>query len=190
MPAIRDLLTFFLATQTRINNIPLLLIFESLLLSIRVGCPHLWQQSSPILLAVVSIVLQYGCYFAFGGTNAISSIDLSNAYNGVSGYNVVAVGLLTFVGNWIGPVWWALAAAEIMTSWNSAEAAFITYAWTWTLFVGCSATATMVACTLLRTHLFIWTVFSPKYLYTMAWSLAQHLLVNLGITRLLIAVGS
>ncbi len=45
----------------------------------------------------------------------------------------------------------------------------------------CSSVAllgVMVACMVLRTHLFIWTVFSPKYLYTMVWCLGQHLLVN------------
>jgi ethanolaminephosphotransferase len=47
----------------------------------------------------------------------------------------------------------------------------------------------MAACTLLRTHLFIWTVFSPKYLYAMAWAVGWHLLVNVGLGRLLWTLG-
>jgi ethanolamine phosphate transferase 2 subunit G len=30
----------------------------------------------------------------------------------------------------------------------------------------------------LREHLFIWTVFSPKFLFTVAWVVGQHVLVN------------
>jgi ethanolaminephosphotransferase len=40
----------------------------------------------------------------------------------------------------------------------------------------------MAACTMLRTHLFIWTVFSPKYLYTLAWTILNHLFINLPAT--------
>jgi ethanolaminephosphotransferase len=47
-----------------------------------------------------------------------------------------------------------------------------------TVFVAGSVAAVMAACTVLRTHLFVWTVFSPKYLYCVAWSLGQHLGVN------------
>lgn len=50
-----------------------------------------------------------------------------------------------------------------------------------TLFTSASLLAVMVACTVLRTHLFIWTVFSPKYLFAMAWSLGFHLLISLGL---------
>lgn len=54
-----------------------------------------------------------------------------------------------------------------------------------TVFVAASLMAVMAACTLLRTHLFIWTVFSPKYLYAMAWSVAWHLIVSCGFGGLL-----
>lgn len=59
-----------------------------------------------------------------------------------------------------------------------------------TTFVVWSVLFVMVACTVLRTHLFIWTVFSPKYLYSMAWSLGQHLGVNVGVGGLLYWVGT
>lgn len=50
-----------------------------------------------------------------------------------------------------------------------------------TIFTALSLVAVMAACTALRTHLFIWTVFSPKYLYSMAWSMAYHLGINVGL---------
>jgi ethanolaminephosphotransferase len=54
-----------------------------------------------------------------------------------------------------------------------------------TIFISASLVAVMVACTMLRTHLFIWTVFSPKYLYAMAWAVGWHLVVNIGLGGLL-----
>ena len=59
-----------------------------------------------------------------------------------------------------------------------------------TVFVTASLAFVMAACTLLRTHLFIWTVFSPKYLYSMAWSLGQHLGVNVVCGSLLFWLGT
>lgn len=50
-----------------------------------------------------------------------------------------------------------------------------------TLFTGTMLLSVMAACTALRTHLFIWTVFSPKYLFAMAWGVAWHLGVSVGL---------
>lgn len=47
------------------------------------------------------------------------------------------------------------------------------------VFVTAHLVFVMIACTILRTHLFIWTVFSPKFLYSMAWSLGIHFLGNM-----------
>jgi ethanolamine phosphate transferase 2 subunit G len=49
-----------------------------------------------------------------------------------------------------------------------------------TCFTACSVLAVMVSCTVLREHLFIWTVFSPKYLYEMAWAIGFHLFICIG----------
>lgn len=50
-----------------------------------------------------------------------------------------------------------------------------------TLWTGSMLVAVMAACTALRQHLFIWTVFSPKYLFAMAWGVAWHWGVTLGL---------
>jgi ethanolaminephosphotransferase len=59
-----------------------------------------------------------------------------------------------------------------------------------TVFVASSLLFVMAACTMLRTHLFIWTVFSPKYLYSMAWSMGQHLCINMGAGSVLYWLGT
>jgi ethanolaminephosphotransferase len=205
---LHTLLTLFLVTQTRVTNIPLYFIFinqEFILSSIRFTHTQ---------ITISTLLLGYTSFFALGNSNAISSIDLSNAYNGVSGYNVLAVGVLVFASNWAGPIWWSLTAIKMLVhnsslpklvpqgkkpirDWVAKEmdhllpsetkataekdSPFFNHIVLLTVFTSASVLAVMVACTILRTHLFIWTVFSPKYLYTMAWSLAFHFFVSIGL---------
>lgn len=162
---------------------------------------------------------------------------MSNAYNGVADYNIVAVGVLLFASNWAGAIWWCSAAVTLLLprphvestpaklaaksssnrAWVDRERAQLhadavaaitppkslepeskssTGVDSWTLyttattaFTAASLVAVMAACTLLRTHLFIWTVFSPKYLYAMAWAVGWHLLVCVGLGRPLWVLG-
>lgn len=183
---LHDLLTLFLINQTRATNIPLFLLFEGQFQSLR------YLQLSQAELTLTSVLFQHASFFAFGGSNTISSIDLSNAYNGIVGYNIGAVGVLTFCGNWAGPLWWTSATALLLSQcarrvrhhvWAQHLSSLTTFASNGILFV-------MLACTALRTHLFIWTVFSPKFLYSMTWSIGQHLCINVGYGSLLFWVGS
>ncbi|KAI5293763.1 major facilitator super transporter protein, partial [Ascosphaera pollenicola] len=97
------MLTLFLITQTRAENIFLFTLYETQLAALAT------LRMSALERSVTGLVQQYTSFFAFGGSNSIASIDLSSAYNGVSRYDVVAVGVLTFVGNWAGPVWWVVS---------------------------------------------------------------------------------
>ncbi|KAK1968085.1 GPI ethanolamine phosphate transferase [Colletotrichum sublineola] len=191
-PLLHHLMTLLLATQSRVTNIPLLLLFTfqlPFLASLNLDLPA---------LSITSLLLQYASFFAFGGTNAISSVDLSNAYNGVAGFSVIAVGVLTFISNWAGSIYWASATNLLLLQYRSRRAGddsngrnvFLRHVGHMTLFTACSVAFIMVACEALRTHLFVWTVFSPKYLYCMAWSIGQHLIINVVIAGLLYRLGS
>ncbi|PQE13922.1 gpi ethanolamine phosphate transferase 2 protein [Rutstroemia sp. NJR-2017a BBW] len=103
MRTIHDLFTLFLITQSRATNIPLILLFDILFKLLSTLNLSLVEISTTILL------LQHFSFFAFGNSNAISSVDLSSAYNGVDSYNILAVGILTFVSNWAGPLFCASA---------------------------------------------------------------------------------
>ena len=194
-------LTLILVMQSRSENIPLLLLSfqQSALLSDLTLSPT--AKTFNILLNA------YTSYFAAGGTNSISSIDLSNAYNGVSSYNVVAVGVLLFIGNWAGPIYWSVVGvklaiagcAEDSTDGKShsktneslrrrAWAAWKRHVALLTLFFAIGTTGVMCACLFLRTHLFVWTVFSPKFLYQAAWVVGWHVSVNLAIGWILMLV--
>ncbi|KAF7889213.1 hypothetical protein EAF00_009513 [Botryotinia globosa] len=174
MRTIHDLIVLLLITQTRATNIPLILVFElqySLLSTLNL---------SLIEITTTTLLLQQTSFFALGNSNAISSIDLSSAYNGVDSYNVFAVGVLIFVSNWAGPLYFTSAGNLLLLKlWKKdglkRKSVWSNHITLLTVFIASSLTATMIACTVLRTHLFIWTVFSPKFLYTMAWSAGMHL---------------
>ena len=183
---LHDLITMFLMTQSRVANIPLFLLFEFQYHCLK--CLRL----SDVELTLTILQLQFSSFFAFGGSNAISSVDLSNAYNGVAGYNVMAVGVLTFVGNWAGPLWWTSAIAILLSKRRTQGrwVSWLRHLSLLTSFASASVLFVMLACTALRTHLFIWTVFSPKYLYVMAWCFGQHLCINIGLGSLLFWIGT
>ncbi|OAA34419.1 Alkaline-phosphatase-like, core domain protein [Metarhizium rileyi] len=183
---IHHLYTFLAMTQSRATNIPLLLFSTALLRLLD------FRKLTVAEITTSSVLLQYTSFFAFGGSNAISSVDLSSAYNGVSGFSVIAVGLLTFVSNWAGPIFWVVATNLLLLEKHRQGQRYVfrSHLSLLTLFATVSMAFVMAACTALRTHLFIWTVFSPKYLYFTAWSLAQHLAVNVGLGSLLFFLGT
>ena len=185
-------------TQSRTTNIPIFLLFNLIYQYLRASLDNL----SLVELSISSLLLQFTAFFAFGGSNAISSVDLSNAYNGIADFNITAVGILTYVGNWAGSVYWTFGTAVLLLLFRGrggrgreqgkggGRAVVLRgHVALLTVFSATSVAAVMAACTALRTHLFIWTVFSPKYLYCVAWSLGQHLAVNLGLGSLLFWLG-
>ncbi|KAH1433673.1 major facilitator super transporter protein [Aspergillus fumigatus] len=162
------------ARLSKAVNIPIFLMFrlQAIILD--------FLKMSAIEVTLTSLLSQNMTFFAFGGSNAISSVDLSNAYNGIGSYSVVLVGVLTFISNWAGPIWWASAARLLYSNPTFAERygqrTLLTF------HAATSLMSVMAACTMLRTHLFIWTVFSPKYLYTLAWTILNHMFINLPAT--------
>ncbi|RYP89339.1 hypothetical protein DL769_000094 [Monosporascus sp. CRB-8-3] len=213
MSTLHHVLTLFLLTQSRTTNIPLFLLFQVVCAALSSLRLHTMEVS------ITTLLLQFASFFAMGGNNAMSGVDLSSAYNGISDFSVVAVGALIFVSNWAASVWWTSAGhlmlLEIRNSaaaatrrrngdekgeeWGKAAVQGLGEGEAWevwkqhvgllTMFTAASLVAVMIACTALRTHLFIWTVFSPKYLYSMAWSLGMHLGVNIVFGGLLFWLG-
>ena len=130
------------------------------------------------LTSVISLILQNFCFFQFGGTNSIATVDLSNAYHGISSnYNIYVVGLIMAISNFAPAIYWVLFTWQFIYS----KPTTIMKGNKWEIFaksklpvifvnciVGCCLLA---ACVILRYHLFIWSVFSPKLCYYVVWNL-------------------
>lgn len=197
------LYTIFAMTQSRATNIPLFIIYNGI--STLLGRLGARNRVDITETTTTALLLQHASFFAMAGNNAISGIDLSSAYNGVGGFDLIAVGALTFLSNWAAPVWWSFwavlrliecnhgpnrtTAATQQKQQQQQQRPLLQYIALQTAFVAASLAFVMAACMALRTHLFIWTVFSPKYLYSMAWSLGQHLGINVLLGWLLYWLG-
>jgi len=59
-------------------------------------------------------------FFVLGNSNSIASIDISNAYVGIQAYDIGLTGLLTFLSNWAGPIWWTIAGTAVVLRWDLA----------------------------------------------------------------------
>ncbi|CDR44716.1 CYFA0S15e01882g1_1 [Cyberlindnera fabianii] len=189
MTDIHNIITFTLIMQTSSSNIGIFLV----LLGLKAQIGDVFESFGSVdsktrtaYLTIVLLVLQNLTFFSMGQTNSLNTVDLSNAYNGVKSYDLVAVGVLTFLSNFAGPIYWACAALPIMfeclgsskdNKWGALRARWIVnsvfYTMTTLLIFG--------SCYAQRYHLFIWTVFSPKILYTLVWNFFMNLLVELVI---------
>ncbi|KAJ2884563.1 major facilitator super transporter protein [Coemansia asiatica] len=133
--------------------------------------------------ALVHLCLVHASFFALGNSNSLASLDISNAYAGVSRYNEGLVGALLFIGNWAGPLWWAAAGfvAFALTSRESGTGdrqlrQLVEWLVAAHLWQALTLLMLSIVVTTMRTHLFIWSVFSPRYLYQIAWFVAFYLL--------------
>ncbi|KAF3920480.1 hypothetical protein ABW20_dc0106552 [Dactylellina cionopaga] len=205
-----DLLSVFVATQSRLTNIPVIWFFN-----VMITLLDDMKFDSLLPIVLTCLAMQHVSFFALGNSNAISSVDLSNAYNGVSGFNVGVVGVLTFLANWAGPVLWTSGTVLLMSTWMARQKkqaerekkekdgddeitenrrgdptdTYLKYAEVMSMFRAVAMVAVMGACMILRTHLFVWTVFSPKYLFAMTWTVVHHIVVDLGIAAVLHFMG-
>jgi ethanolamine phosphate transferase 2 subunit G len=171
-------INLFLLGQTRYANIPLFLLFEAQRWLLEISpCDEKW-------LLITCLCMQHVSFFALGNSNSLSSIDLSNAYNGISSYSVPLVGLLTFISNWAGPIWWIFAGLRF-----SEKRWYVEWMEWSSWFHGMGMLFLVGACVVLRTHLFIWTVFSPKFLFQAAWMVLAHIVVEGVIGGIVLSVG-
>jgi ethanolaminephosphotransferase len=146
---------------------------------------HYLANKSPVpiwLLSMIIACLSHASFFLTGHTNSIASVDLSNAYVGVQEYDTSLIGLLTFCSNWSGSIWWAIAGWVLVADraedpWRDWFSHLVIQS---TLFSVALALLS-ISVTVLREHLFIWTVFSPKYLYQIAWICLYHWLLQVVI---------
>lgn len=168
------IISFILISQTNYLNVP---IFVSLYL-ILFGFIENAQNSSinSNIFNLFTILLQNLTFFQFGSTNSLSSVDLTNSFNGLTSYNVFLSGLLTYTCNWAGPIFWTVAHLYIVYT-KLSENQIKANKWKILydkllfnfVFYSTSGMILLVCCYHLRFHLFIWTVFSPKILYFLSW---------------------
>ena len=118
-----------------------------------------WKES-----AVVLCCLGQCAFFGLGNSHAIATMDISGAYTGLSEYIFAVVFFLTGVilfSSHLLPM--ALFFSARMKGLKEAD--LVQSMWgiaAWSCYRMCIASTVLV---LMRNHLFIWTVFAPKWVY-------------------------
>ncbi|XP_037117534.1 GPI ethanolamine phosphate transferase 2 isoform X1 [Syngnathus acus] len=117
-------------------------------------------------------------FFYFqGNSNSISTVDISVWFVGLDNYIEAPAIFLTALSTYAGPLLWACHLVCYLSSErNRSPAAMGHGCYCLALLRSVPAAAYIVLVTVLRYHLFIWSVFSPKLLYE-----AMHLLLTAGV---------
>lgn len=188
---ILSIVTFILISQTNYLNVPIFPLLYLILAGFQINSPYSTINSN--IFNLFTLLLQNLTFFQFGSTNSLSSVDLTNSFNGLSSYNMFLSGLLTYTANWAGPIFWTVAHLYLVFSKLPQDKVqslkwkvlfdrllfnFVFYSTSGLLLLGC--------CYHLRFHLFIWTVFSPKILYFLSW-LVCNLVFDFIISIIIIA---
>ena len=125
-------------------------------------------------------------YFALGNSNSIATINVSKAFTGLADYDYTLCGLFTALITFSGPLvlWFStISALNSLVCSRQQRVPRRERAWlSGTLLTAasihtsmrivCLASSCAVAVTF-RNHLFVWSVFSPKLLYELVFSITM-----------------
>ncbi|XP_037453717.1 GPI ethanolamine phosphate transferase 2-like isoform X1 [Triticum dicoccoides] len=174
-----------LLLQQPINAIPVLLILLQIIssviyFSLEESLHRQWVQ------VVAMQFLGMTGHFGLGNTNSLASIDVAGAFIGISSYSTVLSGVLMFIITYGSPLLLYLGmvvhmsvkdSTDISTpqQWSSVLNRMIALPCLLPLLINSIAlTSYTIVLLLMRNHLFVWSVFSPKYLYVCAATVCTY----------------
>ena len=126
-------------------------------------------------------------YFQMGNSNSLASVDVGAGYTGVPSFNPGIICLLMAVNTFNGPIIWLLSLCCRITNTTDDDSngiqkgnlKFEQVLKSLGFYRGCELVFLTIICTLCRFHIMVWTVFAPKVLYEMMFSLIMSLLLSL-----------
>ena len=111
-------------------------------------------------------------FFYFGNSNSIATIDAGAGFKALNEYNPKHVGALLAIHVYSGPLIVATSCSSKNYIFKFVKLKYFVILFEMLLFC--------IICTLMRHHLFVWTVFSPKLLY-----IGMNLIVYSSLSMLL-----
>lgn len=187
---LKRLLVFTLMHQSRVEIIPMFAFLEFAAssldnISLKIIGPSAYLEASLFLC------LQNFSFFAIGNTNLIATVDLSNSYNGLLSYNILLVAVMTFIANFAPVIFWSLCDLQHMKNLEKSAGSLLEHFkqrhGLSVFFYSISLLSLLASCFNLRYHLFIWSVFSPKFLYFAAWFICVNCGIDYVMRRIIIA---
>ncbi|XP_072985914.1 uncharacterized protein [Typha latifolia] len=128
-------------------------------------------------------------HFGLGNTNTLATIDVAGAFIGISRHSTVLSGILMFMITYASPIlsylcmvmYISLKGATCLSfrqkhSWSCMLETMIAFPCLLPLLINSvGLTSFTIILLLMRNHLFVWSVFSPKYLYICAATVSVYI---------------
>eukprot|EP00835_Amoeboradix_gromovi_P002824 NODE_169_length_16247_cov_0.185348.p1 type:complete len:694 gc:universal NODE_169_length_16247_cov_0.185348:10004-7923(-) len=148
---------FIILLFTKPVNVPLVVMIVGMVRYYN----HKNAYKSQLSTALLFYCLHKCVYFLLGNSNKLSSIDISNAFIGLSDMHIPLSPMYTFITTFGLSLW-------VLVQYKGNHLFYImTFAGSWPLY-------TMGLCTLfMRHHLFIWSVFTPRLVYEYGWQIVN-----------------
>ncbi|KAK9112847.1 hypothetical protein Scep_020366 [Stephania cephalantha] len=131
-------------------------------------------------------------HFGLGNSNSIATIDVAGAFTGISSHSTFLSGILMFIITYASPLLCLLSMimyasvkdeGALLSGWDVDLGVLLQSLIAFPCVVPLSLNSVLLTtCTiillLMRNHLFIWSVFSPKYLYACAATVCVYIGVS------------
>ncbi|CAL9774211.1 unnamed protein product [Musa acuminata subsp. burmannicoides] len=176
-----------LLLQQPVNAIPMLVIFLQETASIIYFSSYVSLHKQWIEV-VAMLFLGMAGHFGLGNSNSLATIDVAGAFIGISSHSTVLSGILMFIITHASPLLSFLSMLIYISlkDMNGLFPSNLRWSSTLQLLIGFPCllplvlnSVVLVAFTitllLMRNHLFVWSVFSPKYLYLCAATMCVYI---------------
>ncbi|KAK4707753.1 hypothetical protein R3W88_028678 [Solanum pinnatisectum] len=170
-----------LLLQQPLNSMPVLFLFLQVLASIWFSSGSNQHRRQWVEVAALYYMGMAG-HFGLGNTNTLATIDVAGAFIGVLNHSTILSGVLMFIITYASPMLYLLSmvmynSVKDTSSFIISEKGNIGSLLKRTLGFPCLVPLGMnsilliaytIVLLLMRNHLFVWSVFSPKFLYVCA----------------------
>ncbi|XP_060184142.1 GPI ethanolamine phosphate transferase 2 isoform X1 [Lycium barbarum] len=177
-----------LLLQQPINSMPVLFLFLQVLASICHGSTSNQHLRQWVEVAALYFMGMAG-HFGLGNTNTLATIDVAGSFIGVLNHSTVLCGILMFIITYASPMLYLLS----MVMYSSASGFIVsqkgdfgsllkrTLGFPCLVPLGLNSVLLIsytIVLLLMRNHLFVWSVFSPKFMYVCAMTVCVCLGVS------------
>ncbi|KAJ4813488.1 GPI ethanolamine phosphate transferase 2 [Rhynchospora pubera] len=178
-----------LLLQQPVNAIPVLLIYMQHRASVSLFADSVSEHKDWVKVAAMYFLGLAG-HFGLGNTNSLATIDVAGAFIGISSYSTVLSGILMFCITYASPILSHLSMVMCISTMVDRRVISSKEKFNWRILLestvaipslvplvvnSVALTSFTVVLLLMRNHLFVWSVFSPKYLYLCASTVSVYL---------------
>ncbi|KAM1091589.1 hypothetical protein FF1_019057 [Malus domestica] len=184
-----------LLLQQTINSMTIVLLLVQILASMLYFSYSGLHQKQWVEIAALYFLGMAG-HFALGNSNSLATIDVAGAFMGISNHSTVLSGILMFVITYASPMLFILSMVMYVSvkdtsclpslvNADSTQLLKLMLGFPCLVPLGLNSillTAYTIVLLIMRNHLFVWSVFSPKYIYVCTTTICVYMGVSVVAT--------